>query len=155
MADVEVEKLGLSHATDYDAIRAEVKEVFNPYDQLGINKTTPLAEIQLKLKVKKRIINEELQQIDSGSNLPAVYEDRLSQLQKDLDTIEKSAEIFSTIESRRKFNNEYELEVHRIINRNLSFRQKLSLQTTKTYQYALDTLRPKVPSPVRTGELLR
>ena len=50
MVDVEVEKLFLSHATDYDAVRAEVKEVFNPYDQLGINKMAPLAEIQLKLK---------------------------------------------------------------------------------------------------------
>ena len=77
MVDVEVEKLFLSHATDYDAVRAEVKEVFNPYDQLGINKMAPLAEIQLKLKAKKRIINEELKQIEGGSNLPAVYEDRL------------------------------------------------------------------------------
>ena len=162
-----------------------MKEVFNPYDQLGINKMAPLAEIQLKLKAKKRIINEELKQIEGGSNLPAVYEDRLGvwsyrfisseltfirhpfkqnlktffkpskrlvQLQKDLETIEKSTEIFATSESRRKFNNEYELKVHKIINRNLSFKQKLSLRTTKTYQYALDTLRPKVPSPVRTGK---
>jgi len=151
MAEIEVGKLGVSNRLDSDGIRAKIAdEVFNPYTELGLNPTAPLAEIQTKLKVRRKLVHGQLNGEKTGDNvvtLPIEYQTELAQ---QLVALDRALVIFESSKTRRQFQAQYELDVTRIIEANLTLGEKMSIQREKAKQYGLEKAREKVPSAIRT-----
>ena len=148
LAEIEIGKLGASNRLDLDGIRKKIDdEVFNPYDQLGLSPTAPLAEIQAKLKVRRRLVQGQLNGQETNDNLPVEYRQELTDQLAQLD---QALVIFASPHSRRQFREHYELEVARIIEANLTLSQKMSIKLSKTKDYSLELVKAKVPASIRT-----
>ena len=126
------------------SMQKEINELYNPFISLGLDSGISHAELILKLRSKQIFISKQIDQIElknsqlnlssADTTLPAMITENNTQIEEyrlDLRVIEKALETFATVESRAHFENNYDVEVDKIIRKHMTYRQKILLPIVK------------------------
>ena len=132
-----IEKALLEGAKDSPELLKEVRRIYNPYKALNIPQTATQQEIKETIELRKRQYKSQIEdaqkRISDSSSDSAVIStnDQILKLEERLAKLEEVERLLGSIQSRRKFDQEYALQVHQVIWNDLSRGEKVRHQLAK------------------------
>ena len=132
-----IEKALLEGAKDSPELLKEVRRIYNPYKALNIPQTATQQDIKETIELRKRQYKSQIE--DAQKRLPASStefavistSDQILKLGESLAKLEEVERLLGSIQSRRKFDQEYALQVHQVIWNDLSRGEKVRHQLAK------------------------
>jgi len=125
---------------DFSLIESQIEMLFDPYKELGLDRNASLSEIQKKLKFERKNLDLQIEKLKSESSPD---KQRLQELKSRSDIVDEAILLFASHSERKQFDENYALQVHKIIHSNLTRRQRRHLAidrfknsiSQKVYEY--------------------
>jgi len=122
---------------DFSPIESQIELLFDPYKELGLDRNATISELQKKMKFERKNLDIQINHLKAKTEYDKT---RLEELNARSDIVDEALIIFSSFAERKRFDDNYALQVHKIINSNLTRRQKRIL--------AVDRLKNKISQKI-------
>ena len=136
-----IEKALLEGAKDSPELLKEIRGIYSPYKALNIPETATQQEIRDTISLRRRQYQSQIEDVqkrlqakstpDSDSALIATANDQIAKLEQSLAEVNEIEHLLGSIQARRKFDQEYALQVHQVIWNDLSRGEKIRHQLAK------------------------
>lgn len=136
-----IEKALLEGAKDSPELLKEIRGIYSPYKALNIPETATQQEIRDTISLRRRQYQSQIEDVqkrlqakstpDSDSALIATANDQVAKLEQSLAEVNEIEHLLGSIQARRKFDQEYALQVHQVIWNDLSRGEKIRHQLAK------------------------
>jgi len=139
---------------DFSVIEAQIEMLFDPYKELGLDRNATVSELQKKLRFERKNLDLQIEQLKSQSSSD---NSRLQELKSRSNIVDEAILIFSSYSERKRFDDNYAIQVHEIIHSNLTRRQRRKLAidrfknsiSQKVYEYTPTTIQTRTDMAVK------